>query len=108
MSIWMYHTLTRSVYPVPANTIEEAAILADKLEKRIFFEAELTTQPLERDERWWVKDDTKEGFNSYWHAFLIEEEARDFAKTKGLKLFSYQFREPEVFLVPVELEKADG
>lgn len=98
MSIWMYHTLTKSVFPVPANTVEEAAVLADKLSHRIYFEAELTTQPLEFDEEWWVK------IGRDWKWFFLKEEAEAYITDKGDgQLYLKQTRLSEVFLTKQEL-----
>lgn len=49
MSYWMYHVLTKSVFPVTGHTEEQVAKLADLLDHRIYFEAELTTAPAEVD-----------------------------------------------------------
>lgn len=97
MTFWMYHTLTGSVYPVPTDNDEDVAKLADRLPHRIYFRAELTTQPLE-PEQWWVKDEAE----NMWHSFLYEHEARDFAQANGFPLYVREFRAYEQFLTEIK------
>lgn len=44
---WMYHALTKSLVSVPDE--EYCVTMAEKLENRIYFKAELTTTPTEID-----------------------------------------------------------